>query len=120
MSIIKKTLKYLTSSDYRFIIKSNKGGLKKMPDDEFLKRKFKVIMGKTLDLENPKTFNEKLQWLKLYNRRPEYTQMVDKYEVKKYISDIIGKNAASVFPDAVDEEIKRFLFVSKITLAASS
>jgi len=44
-------------------------------------------MGKRLNLRNPRTFNEKLQWLKLYNRRPEYTRMVDKYEAKKYIAE---------------------------------
>ena len=43
-----------------------------------------------LDLHNPKTFSEKLQWLKLYDRRPEYTTMVDKYAVKEYVSTIIG------------------------------
>ena len=44
-----------------------------------------------LNLEDPKTFNEKLQWLKLYDRNPEYTKMVDKYEGKEYVADIIGK-----------------------------
>ena len=48
-------------------------------------------MGYELNLENPQIFSEKLQWLKLYNRRPEYTRMVDKYEVKKYVADIIGE-----------------------------
>lgn len=48
-------------------------------------------MGKRLNLKNPQTFNEKLQWLKLYDRNPEYTKMVDKYEVRKYISDKIGE-----------------------------
>ena len=47
-------------------------------------------MGYWMDFKNPKTFNEKLQWLKLYNRKPEYTTMVDKYAVKKYVADIIG------------------------------
>jgi len=47
--------------------------------------------GKKLDLMNPKTFNEKLQWLKLYDRRPEYIKMVDKYAVKKYIAETIGE-----------------------------
>ena len=44
-----------------------------------------------LDLKNPTTFTEKLQWLKLYNRRPEYTMIVDKYAVKEYVGNIIGK-----------------------------
>ncbi len=48
-------------------------------------------MGKKLNLKNPKTFNEKLQWLKLYDRRPEYTKMVDKYEAKEYVASIISE-----------------------------
>lgn len=44
-----------------------------------------------MDIDNPQTFNEKLQWLKLYDRRPEYTMMVDKIEVKKYIAEKIGE-----------------------------
>lgn len=43
-----------------------------------------------LDIEHPKTYNEKLQWLKLYNRKDEYTRMVDKYEAKGYIADKVG------------------------------
>ena len=61
-----------------------------MPDEEYLKKLFYASMGKTLNLDNPQTFNEKLQWLKLYNRRPEYTTMVDKYEVRKYIAQKLG------------------------------
>lgn len=62
-----------------------------MPDSIYLKRQFKKIMGKKLNLNNPQTFNEKLQWLKLYDRKPIYTTMVDKYEAKKYVADIIGE-----------------------------
>ena len=62
-----------------------------LPDKLFLKIAFRLQMGKKLNLGNPKTFNEKLQWLKLYDRKPEYTIMVDKYLVKKYIADIIGE-----------------------------
>ncbi len=60
-------------------------------DELFLKLKWKQIMGYSLNLKNPITFNEKLQWLKLYNRNPEYTRMVDKYEAKEYVASIIGK-----------------------------
>ena len=52
---------------------------------------FKLKLGYSLDLKNPQTFNEKLQWLKLYDRNPNYIQMVDKYEVRKYISKNIGE-----------------------------
>lgn len=61
------------------------------PDKQFLKLKFRWTMGEKLDLKNPKTFNQKLQWLKLYNRKPEYTTMVDKYAVKEYVANIIGE-----------------------------
>ena len=60
-------------------------------DALYLKLLFYFTMGKRLDLKHPKTFNEKLQWLKLYNRRPEYTTMVDKYAVKEYVASKIGK-----------------------------
>lgn len=48
-------------------------------------------MGEDLHLDNPQTFNEKLQWLKLYDRKPEYTIMVDKYKARKYIKEKIGE-----------------------------
>lgn len=62
-----------------------------MDDETYLKLAFKARLHKTLNLENPMTFNEKMQWLKLYNRKPEYTAMVDKYEVKPIVSKIIGE-----------------------------
>jgi len=43
-----------------------------------------------LDLNNVKTFNEKIQWLKINDRNPLYTNMFDKYLVKQYVSDLIG------------------------------
>ena len=55
-------------------------------DRLYLKLMFRLQMGYWMDFDNPQTFNEKLQWLKLYNRRPEYTQMVDKYAVKEYVA----------------------------------
>lgn len=62
-----------------------------MPDKLYLKLLFWAEIGKKLNLENPQSFNEKLQWLKLYDRNPEYTKMVDKYEVRSYISEKIGE-----------------------------
>ena len=60
-------------------------------DEKYLKTAYKIKFGKKLDLDNPQTFNEKIQWIKLYDRKPIYTTMVDKYEVKKYVADIIGE-----------------------------
>ena len=48
-------------------------------------------MGKKLNLKNPKTYNEKLQWLKLYDRKKEYTMMVDKFAVREYIAEKLGE-----------------------------
>ncbi len=62
----------------------------RMSDEEYLKIMFKKKTGKELNLHDPKGFNEKLQWLKLYNRKPEYTIMVDKVLAKEYVSQIIG------------------------------
>lgn len=52
---------------------------------------FYLRTGKKLHLKNPQSFGEKIQWLKLYNRQPKFTIMVDKLEVKEYVSKIIGK-----------------------------
>ena len=62
-----------------------------LPDKLFLKIKFHLAMGYKLDLKNPKTFSEKLQWLKLYDHKPEYTIMVDKVKVKEYVASILGE-----------------------------
>ncbi len=64
---------------------------RKLSDEEYLKKVFKLSMGKPLNLEDPQTFNEKLQWLKLYDRKPEYTMMVDKYLVRDYIAKTLGE-----------------------------
>lgn len=62
-----------------------------LPDKEFLKLRYYIEMGKKLNLKDPKTMNEKLQWLKLYNRNPIYTTLVDKFLVKDYIAKKIGQ-----------------------------
>lgn len=59
-------------------------------DQTYIKMRWKLSMDYRLNLEDPRTYNEKLQWLKLYDRRPEYVKMVDKYEAKELVSSIIG------------------------------
>ena len=75
----------------KFILKLASRNVIHMSDERFLKKKYFIKFGKKLNLDNPKTFNEKMQWLKLYNRNPQYTNWADKYEVKKYVSKIIGE-----------------------------
>ena len=62
-----------------------------LPEDIFLRCRYRLLMHKKLHLDNPVTFTEKIQWLKLYNRKPLYTKMVDKYEVKEYVAQRIGE-----------------------------
>ena len=69
----------------------SKGLFNWMPDKMYLKMRYNQKLGKHLNIDNPQTFNEKLQWLKLYDRKPEYTTMVDKYAAKKYVADKIGE-----------------------------
>lgn len=88
---MKKIIKYFTDKKFRFNVNRKLGFYNKMSDEEFLKKAFKVYIGDKLNLEMPQTFNEKLQWLKLYNRKPEYTVMVDKYKVREYIKEKIGE-----------------------------
>lgn len=60
-------------------------------DKLYLHMLYKNRMGKQLNLQNPVTYNEKLQWMKLYDRNDKYTMLVDKYAVKKYVADILGE-----------------------------
>ena len=89
--LFRKGCKYIFDRDYRFLFDVNRGKYNRMEDEEFLKKVFRASMGRELDLEHPQTFNEKLQWLKLYNRRQEYTVMVDKYRVREVVADRLGE-----------------------------
>lgn len=62
-----------------------------MSDKFYLSVLWKMKMGYELDWKHPKTFNEKLQWLKLHDRNPLYTTLVDKYRVKQWVADKIGE-----------------------------
>lgn len=62
-----------------------------LSNQSYIKLKYYFKFKKRLDLKNPKTFNEKLQWIKLHDKKDIYTTMVDKYEAKKYVSSIIGE-----------------------------
>ena len=85
-------MKLLFDSNYRFAKMASWGFCNSLSDEEFIKRMFKSKTGLNLNLEKPKMFSEKLQWLNLYNRQSDYTLMVDKYSVRQYVSDKIGKD----------------------------
>lgn len=88
---LRKVFKCIFDKDYRFNVLSNFGFYDSMGDEEYLKRKYESIMHKKLDLDNPKAFNEKLQWLKINDHNPKYTMMVDKYKVRDYIKKELGE-----------------------------
>lgn len=81
---------YIKNPKKLIIALAERGLMPMLSDEAFLKIKFKMLMGYKLNLNEPKTFNEKLQWLKLHDRNPEYTMLVDKYEVKKYVAEKVG------------------------------
>lgn len=82
---MKKINNYFFSFLLHFSFISNR-----LSDKTFIKIRYKKCFGKQLNLEDPQTFNEKLQWLKLYNRKDIFTKMVDKNEAKAYVSSVIG------------------------------
>ena len=67
-----------------------RGYLDWMPDTLYLKLCYRSFFHKPLDLENPKTYNEKLQWMKLYDRKPLYCQLADKIAVRRIVAEKIG------------------------------
>ena len=64
---------------------------KQLPDKLYIRMMYYVKLGKKLHLKNPVLFNEKLNWMKLYQRNPEYTRWADKYEVREFVKETIGE-----------------------------
>lgn len=92
-----------------------------LPDKSFLKLIYRCKMGRSLNLNNPLTFSEKLQWLKLNDRNPAYTVMVDKYEVRSYVAEKLGEDCLIPLlgvwnsPDDIDFNLLPDQFVLKCT-----
>ena len=91
MRVFKLISNFILNRQIRFSYLSELGFYNNMSDEEYLSRKFQLFFGKKPDLQSPKTFNEKLQWLKIHDRKPEYTTMVDKYAAKQYVADKLGE-----------------------------
>lgn len=88
--MLNKILQYIYKPEKILIYLDNKNIIK-LEDEKYIKLKYKIMMNKELDLDNPQTLNEKLQWLKINDREKIYTTMVDKYEAKEYIANLIGQ-----------------------------
>jgi len=89
-SKLRSAKKLLTDPDFRFSVLASHG-FSRVPSEEFVERIYRYKMGRELNLADPILYTEKLQWLKLYDHRDEYTQMVDKLAAKKYVADRIGQ-----------------------------
>lgn len=76
---------------FRFHAFRRLGFYNRVSDKKFLERLFYADMKSKLDWDNLNTFNEKLQWLKLYDRREEYSQMVDKADAKEYVVERVSE-----------------------------
>lgn len=90
VAVLDKIIRFLSDSDYRFLVLAGKGWEGHVPAELFLKQMYRIRMAQKLNLEQPSRYTEKLQWLKLYDHRPEYTTMVDKYAAKQYVAEKIG------------------------------
>lgn len=83
--------KVLTDRDYRTVRLAKAGFYNHLDDETYLKKIYRAKMGRPLNLEDPQLFSEKLQWLKLHDRNPLYTRLVDKYRVREYIAEKLGE-----------------------------
>ncbi|MEK3888434.1 ATP-grasp fold amidoligase family protein [Bacillus sp. FSL K6-3431] len=97
-----------------------------LADKPYLKLVYRCETGENLNLEKPKTFNEKLQWLKLYDRNSKYNIYADKYDVRAHIEETIGEQYLIPFiglydsVDEIDWDALPNQFVLKCTHGSSS
>ena len=91
MVSIKRGIHYLIYNRLLFCDSLVKIFFSFLPDKQYLSLRYRCQMGHWIDWKNPKTFTEKLQWLKVYDYKPEYTQMVDKLAAKEYVAARIGE-----------------------------
>ena len=90
-NILGKAKRYVTDKNYRILVNAGHGIYNNMSDRDFLEKCFPAWLGYSLNLDSPKTFNEKMQWLKLYDRNPDYSELVDKVEAKTIVEKKVGK-----------------------------
>ena len=83
--------RFITDPVIRFGYLTKLGIYDGWKDEEFIKKKYRLVTGEKLNINNPKLYNEKIQWLKLYDRREIYTTMVDKFAVKQWVADCVGE-----------------------------
>lgn len=90
MSSINNAINYLLHNRAQFCDSLVRNFLWFLPDKPYLSLRYRCLMGYWINWKHPKTFTEKLQWLKVYDYKPEYTRMVDKLAAKDYVAERIG------------------------------
>jgi len=95
MGIISKAVQYMKHPMRAYSLISKWGWTRCLPDEIHLKIMYRALIGKNINLDNPKGFNEKLNWLKLHDRNPLYNILVDKLAVKQWVADKIGAQYVS-------------------------
>ena len=88
--MLEKLSLFLKNPAYFITSPASKGYLNWVPDSIYLRILYKALIHKKCNLKHPVTYNEKLQWLKLHDRKPQYARMVDKYEVRSFIAETLG------------------------------
>jgi TupA-like ATPgrasp len=92
-----------------------------LPDRMIIEREFAAVFGHKPDLSQPRSLNEKLQWLKLYDHRPLLTQITDKYAVRQYVTERVGPEVLNQLcgvwtsADAIDQDALPSQFILKAT-----
>lgn len=119
----KDTIQKCLKNPWRIAISlARRGWLDSLSDKTYLSIMYRATFGMKLNWDNPKTFSEKLQWLKLNDRNPTYSQMVDKFASKQFVEDRIGKEHVIPVvggpwnhPDEIDFDALPEQFVLKTT-----
>ena len=88
--MFKHLTNWINNPEYLILSLENHGLLKFISDRKMIEYVYRVQLHKRLNLDNPVTFNEKIQWLKLHDRKRDYTTMADKLAAKEYVANIIG------------------------------
>lgn len=127
MKLFEKVTNQMGGRDVYFlglkVLSYQKAKYKKLTEDSarsILKKQFKKAVGYGLNLDNPCTFNEKIQWLKLYYRNPLITKCADKVGVRDYVSEILGEEylvpIIGIYdsPDEIDFDSLPNKFVLKV------
>ena len=93
MAKLKKLADFVSDKNYRFMVLARKGFYDSLPDKDYVIRESAANIGYTPNIKNPVSFNDKMQWLKLYDRNPLYSKIVDKYSVRGFVEEKIGSDS---------------------------